>query len=694
MTEVTESTITFPYKRSLGPVIGAFMTALTEQRILGIRSGDRVLVPAAGVGSRHRRGARPRLRRGRPGRHGRVVDAGSPTPTEQHPLDHPFAFALDPLDGADTPLLHAVDAGSIDAMSDRHAGRAPLAGRPASATSPTSSASSPARSPRSTATTAARPTEPVTMMDYHASITYTHPGRRRTPMRAEQATAEGRFLGLQCPVCGRVYTGGKGYCPIDAVELTAEHEVDLPQTGTITNYTIVTPVQYPGQTETEPFARVHRPARRHRRGPRLPAAHRRSRRPTCASACASPRCGRRRARRSTTGAHGRRLRQPRRLDPDRRTRRRRPRPREQDLLMAATTPTTSPSSAGRRRRWCAAPTKTETQLLLEVITDALEPLGLTRADVDFTCARQLRLHRRPGVLVRAEPRRHRRVAAEARLARRDGRRVGAVRGVAPPAAGRHRRSRWSTGSGRSSTADPALIYPMEMDPYYLAPLGADPLTLRRAAGPGADRRGHGRPSAQMAEVAVRTRRDAIGNPHAQVSGDVDVDELLADDYVRAPLRRHDLPPITDGAVRDGARHAATGPASCASDPVVDHRLRPPHRVPQPGASATSHDSPSTRIAAEAAGLDDGAGRGRRAAGRVHPRGAAAASRRSASATTSRSTRRAARWRRTRSWPPASSASATPPTTSSDGGNQRTLAHSTSGPCLQQNLVCILEGTTR
>src|SRR3984957_6396758 len=34
-----------------------------------------------------------------------------------------------------------------------------------------------------------------------------------------------------------------------------------------------------------------------------------------------------------------------------------------------------------------------------------------------------------------------------------------------------------TGSGRSSTGDPALIYPMEMDPYFLAPLGADPLTF-------------------------------------------------------------------------------------------------------------------------------------------------------------------------------------------------------------------------
>ena len=38
-------------------------------------------------------------------------------PTRKHPLDHPFAFALIKLDGADTGLLHAVDAGSADAMS-------------------------------------------------------------------------------------------------------------------------------------------------------------------------------------------------------------------------------------------------------------------------------------------------------------------------------------------------------------------------------------------------------------------------------------------------------------------------------------------------------------------------------------------------------------------------------------------------
>ncbi len=44
MVRFEESSITFPYKRSLGPVVGAFMTALTEKRILGIRNGDGVLV--------------------------------------------------------------------------------------------------------------------------------------------------------------------------------------------------------------------------------------------------------------------------------------------------------------------------------------------------------------------------------------------------------------------------------------------------------------------------------------------------------------------------------------------------------------------------------------------------------------------------------------------------------------------------
>jgi uncharacterized OB-fold protein len=234
------------------------MTALTEKRIIGIRSGQRVIVPplewdpdtAAELAHD-------------------FVDVGPAgtvtswcwveSPTTQHPLDRPFAFALVKLDGADTALVHAVDAGSIDAMATgmRVAPRW-KAQRKGHITD--IDAFVPGEQPMVAggdgAVTDDAPGEPVTMMEYDAAITYNTPVTPNV-MRAEQATDEGRFLGLRCPVCARTYTGGKGYCPVDAVELRPEHEVDLPQVGTVTNYTIITPVQYPGQTETEPFARVH-----------------------------------------------------------------------------------------------------------------------------------------------------------------------------------------------------------------------------------------------------------------------------------------------------------------------------------------------------------------------------------------------------------------------------------------------------
>jgi uncharacterized OB-fold protein len=99
------------------------------------------------------------------------------------------------------------------------------------------------------------PDEPVTMMEYNASVTYSVPVTEYES-NVRQANQEERLFGLRCPTCGRIYTGGKGYCPIDAVAFTDDNEVELPQTGTITNFTIITPVQYPGQTETEPFPRV------------------------------------------------------------------------------------------------------------------------------------------------------------------------------------------------------------------------------------------------------------------------------------------------------------------------------------------------------------------------------------------------------------------------------------------------------
>ena len=64
---------------------------------------------------------------------------------------------------------------------------------------------------------------------------------------------EGRIIGHKCPNCGRVYVPGKGYCPLCVVPTGPEDEVEVPDTGTVTGFTIVTPVAYYGQEKTEPF---------------------------------------------------------------------------------------------------------------------------------------------------------------------------------------------------------------------------------------------------------------------------------------------------------------------------------------------------------------------------------------------------------------------------------------------------------
>ena len=52
---------------------------------------------------------------------------------------------------------------------------------------------------------------------------------------------------------------------------------------------------------------------------------------------------------------------------------------------------------------------------------------------------------------------------------------------------------------------------------------------------------------EMAAVAARSRRAAAANPFAQLQGSDDPDVLLKEPEIAAPLRRHDCPPITDGA---------------------------------------------------------------------------------------------------------------------------------------------------
>lgn len=120
----------FTYTRSTGPIIGRFLTELKQRRVVGIRGSDgRVLLPPVEYDPVTAEALSEFVS---------VEDQGTVTswcwvrqPLSKHPLQHPFAWALIQLDGADTPLLHCVDAGHVDGMRTGMRVRACWADEPA-----------------------------------------------------------------------------------------------------------------------------------------------------------------------------------------------------------------------------------------------------------------------------------------------------------------------------------------------------------------------------------------------------------------------------------------------------------------------------------------------------------------------------------------------------------------------------------
>jgi acetyl-CoA acetyltransferase len=158
------------------------------------------------------------------------------------------------------------------------------------------------------------------------------------------------------------------------------------------------------------------------------------------------------------------------------------------------------------------------------------------------------------------------------------------------------------GSGKSSSGVPREIFPLQTDPYVSAPIGFDPVSAAglqaRAlleAGKATER--------DFAEVVSRSRRDGLSNPHAQVAKDVSVDALLKEPYYASPLRKHDLPPISDGAAAMLIARGELARKLC-DKPIwirgMDHRIESHHL-----GLRDLTDSPSSRIAARNLGLDTG-----------------------------------------------------------------------------------------
>jgi acetyl-CoA acetyltransferase len=191
----------------------------------------------------------------------------------------------------------------------------------------------------------------------------------------------------------------------------------------------------------------------------------------------------------------------------------------------------------------------------------------------------------------------------------------------------------------------------------------------------------------MAEVAAARRAAALSNSRAQVAGVVAVDDLLAEPYVADPLRAHDCAPVTDGAAvvviaaGDRARSLCDRPAWITGFE---------HRIDSGSLGARDLTTAPSAAAAGAAAVAGDAGRidvaelhapfshqelilraalGLPESARISPSGGALAGNPMFAAGLAR-IGHAAR-------------------SIFSGAAQRALGHATSGPALQQNLVCVL-----
>ncbi|MFF5958506.1 thiolase domain-containing protein [Streptomyces luteogriseus] len=326
----------------------------------------------------------------------------------------------------------------------------------------------------------------------------------------------------------------------------------------------------------------------------------------------------------------------------------------------------------------------EVEMLMPVLHEVLDRTGLKTADIDFTCS-----------------------GSSDYLAGRAFSFTLALDGVGawPPISESHVEmdGAWALYEAwtklLTGDADTALVYSYgksspgsvrdvltrQLDPYYVAPLWPDSVALAALQAQALIDAGDTDEPA-LAAVASRNREAATTNPHAQLRGPVP-----QGDYLVQPLRTGDCPPIGDGAAAvilaagDRARDLCDRPAWIRG---IDHRIEA-HGL---GVRDLT-DSPSTRLAAERAGaferpVDTAELHAPFTAQEVvlrkalrlgedvdvNPSGGALAANPIMAAGLIRIGEAAARIHR--------------------GASDRALAHATSGPCLQQNLVAVLEGERR
>ena len=243
------------------------------------------------------------------------------------------------------------------------------------------------------------------------------------------------------------------------------------------------------------------------------------------------------------------------------------------------------------------------------------------------------------------------------------------------------------GFGKSSAGLLRRVLALQLDPYVLTPLWPDTVSiaaLQARLGLEAGRWSE----EDLAAVVADSRSAATANPYALLSGETSVDKLLAEPMFSDPLRKHDCAPVTDGAAAiviaagDRARSVCERPAWITG---YEHRtdgqnlsLRDLSRAPSVAGAASRLELAGVEVAElhapfshqellvrEELGLDDSVS--------VNPSGGPLAGNPMFSAGLIRIGEAARRIQ--------------------DGTAGKVLAHATSGPALQQNLLCVMSGST-
>jgi uncharacterized OB-fold protein len=246
--------LSFDYTRSVGSVLGEFFTALRSRRVVGVRGSDgRVYVPPAEYDPVT---YAPLTEVVPVASVGTVVSwTWQPEPLEGQPLDRPFAWALITLDGADTPLLHAVDAGSPDAIGTGARVHVHWADEPVGAITDIAYfalGDTPEDVPEST-----DERDPVTMVVVPSTIEIQHTASL-PESRFLRALEEGKLLGARSGDVngrpGKVYFPPKEADPGTGRDL--DQYVELPDKGTVTTFAIIN-IPFAGQRIKPPYVAAY-----------------------------------------------------------------------------------------------------------------------------------------------------------------------------------------------------------------------------------------------------------------------------------------------------------------------------------------------------------------------------------------------------------------------------------------------------